>query len=88
MSIRHEHHGTVFVQVICDELDNVERKISLLEFLTRVQKQICEKSFMRSIDDAQTPQVHLFSHREVTICPAENLALRKDGLEHRYRTFY
>jgi len=67
VSIRHEG-GTVFVNAICVELKRLEKKISLLEYLIRVQKAICEKSLGIS-NDAQTPQLQYFSNKKIVIQP-------------------
>jgi hypothetical protein len=60
--------GTWLVQAICRELDELQEDVDLLQFLTRVQNNVCNRILLRNPDLGQTPQLHFFATRDVTLC--------------------
>jgi hypothetical protein len=66
---RHKVNGTWFVQAICKQLDLTDELEPLVIFFTKVQNALCERSKIQYSSHGQTPQLHLFGHSKIVICP-------------------
>jgi hypothetical protein len=67
-ALRDEQNGTWFVQAITIVVENAFEEMSLLDFLTRVQYDICEKGRCDNKACGQTPQLQCFPSNKMTIC--------------------
>lgn len=87
VAYRDDRLGTWMVKALTDVLDDLQKDIDLLTFVTSVQKIICnqQNTCNAGLKRGQTPEIRIFPNCQISICrshnePKENLPTHPQSL--------